>query len=817
MPESAAYSYNGERIFPIFPSRYHSPPLCLLIDIQIELYQLRRNSLKELIQYYLPEEEEEFDEMYANAFSFTSSGKIFGLFCDQYCSYPDSMLSFIQFLTNVKQTLILQNINYTSGKPTISNANRSCHRYVSPIELYVGSQVTFSNSFDIPFLFAALCSGLTQSERIAYETNMFFYRPLFGTSPSCSLIFKDCRGIMIPRDLDYHLYEAVYASSIQNTMYVDDEQLELIVHAEIEQSRREKDLTRVKLESYMPIKWQKPIKGACLSGSGSNIIFNIPHWSNIIFKRPSGKSHILTLTSCVYHKCGEHEMLMSLPSCFFHSQGGSAIVNRKWNLSYPCCYHCPRDNARLNPVKYFDFITAHGLHGKHIQGSMLGLSKEFKEKHENFSKVALQSFSPTINPEILDSLKTIRSWYLLEDENLERFNQSLIAQGIELYSDVYGEMLAKTYTPFSFVSGFQLYAMMVTDGAALKRPSLENELLVSVKNAGYSWSHISNINFSFTYAIYSTFLPIIYSKMSSDLSTLAYCLDYLTVDLFRYCFRSFVCNNTRFSTEIIFPYSSLFASDDKEIQCLMKRMLYISSNFIGGLTIPIQCLPFIRDSVSQFRALLSIDSRDFNSTPSDLVDIALLSIDSRDFNSTPSDLVDMFRVFAQIPTMNQMYFHNVLILDGAENWIKSRYSLLGIDDSVSDRESCVLPVLSDELLSEPSDKLALPIYANESGHLFSKEGKYHLPTKKPFHSQVPMWNLCVHKDSPFENLEEFRLWDIHPVNIRSFINLLLILQQILIDAKKIKMLLVSKFPRGISVESLQRIDWNFVGNSPSLG
>ncbi|GKT36541.1 hypothetical protein ADUPG1_009489, partial [Aduncisulcus paluster] len=461
MPGSSAFDYNGNRIYSVFPSRYHAPPLCLLLELLIRLYDIRISSLRTLLwKKYGPMDDNDLidDSILSNAFSFSDSHRVLGMYCDNYNSGLLAMKSYSVFLIQMKSMLMLRTVDIHSGSSKIVRRPSCLVEKAGMHTPYVGSVEIPSyvqGNFLYPFLFAVLSIGITLNSGLALQFGKCYFKAdhlalktsIHTPKPFTSdriLSVHSIRNIIIPPSFPSHLYEAIYSSHIH--LYMKELSEEMVLHSFFEQARRHAILRRVELSSSVPLQYKRVISVASQIESGADDSVSV-----------SRRSQIPTITFPVMHE-SKYFNLISTPSSLFHRDGIHPNTLTSINKSIPKTngiIFAEYEPHIITPIGLLDFTISHIMYGSsksrpHSEESL------FMEQHGNWSKIRSALTVPNITPDIENILITLKSWYWIEIERYSSFQQTIIESGVDLFSPEYVAAL-DSYEPFSFVSPYSLY------------------------------------------------------------------------------------------------------------------------------------------------------------------------------------------------------------------------------------------------------------------------------------------------------------------------------------------------------------------------
>ncbi|GKT22275.1 hypothetical protein ADUPG1_012088 [Aduncisulcus paluster] len=764
MPESSAFDYNGNRIYSEFPSVFHAPPLCILIDILIKLYELRIYSINESAE--------------SDIFSFTSSCHVFGLFCDNYDGNIHSMHEYVGFLKLVKQKLIVQSLDYVTGKVDIfravgwdfQKAQGASSPYTRSFRLFR----TPEGYIDAPLLLAALSLGISTDQHISRGLGLSYNKPeslspcqLF---PSIDLI----KTLSFPPDLDYHLYEAVYSCYIHHRMMTISSTF--ILSALHEQNRRERVLSTIKLhrQSSMPSIKQSSTH----SQSELSDIDIIPGPLNLSLTPtpilPPDSEHLKIdqskiSTSLVSHPTS-YLHFISIPSALFFRDLGKfppkhIILSNQPDLMVE---YSNKSSNIISPIKIIDFSFDHYI-----------CSTKDEEVEEdidtfdtaNFSKLSIYLFLAPISPPIFSALEVLKNWYSFEKDRFHKFiseerDSCLIEQSeidvIKAFPDGYIRFLDK-YKPFDFVSPIHLFDILSLPQITNNDPEFQDQLDF-VKHNEYEWHCLDDISWFYTLnKIFWLLCPILLSKISSDMPTSLYIDNSLSfLRIVEYFLRSCLSSRRRISS--LTSYCSI---ESPNLQYLMDALIGIN----------IQDLNSIYIHYSDLRNYLPIlDNHSVKFT-------CLSSFSFYNFLSCPNDILSLFTICSEIKSLKSIELGSFTIINGfeEEDW-KERWKVSYKPEAISEFSVPVFP----QTLS--------------SGDFLSM---------KPWKIHPNSWNF-----SQFRTIEKLTISDLSITSVSSGLNFFEIIRSFIAQSPNLRYLDISNIFQNVtnisSVYSIQSMIQKYI-------
>ncbi|GKT32292.1 hypothetical protein ADUPG1_006477 [Aduncisulcus paluster] len=480
MPCASAYSYNGNRLCSTFPSVHHAPPLCLILDILIALCSIRAQKSREIIdlEHSKIELEEEYSDSYENEgdfgdifseknyigdlidcahvrdeFSFSKSGRVLGFSVDNYFGKQKDFEEFIEFLSSVKLSLVVSDIDMISGSPTIipSKISDMSSKYKNKIPYGGASMIEFYSKHLAPIFYTFVCCNSSIENDVVCKRYGCPFSEQRGFRVKAGKIRKIQikQHIQVPPDLDYHMLEAVYSSYVRDDRMV----LNYIECFETEQRRRASIERRIFLQSY----------GIEHPGVSSSDLITSPkqisskdgtyHFDLVSIPHPSFRVSLLEPNTTDIHT--RHEQILTSannmnPVTFL------TILLEHAALSFPSCSTCSLD-AQSSPAP-----------------------------HQVYNSLSMGDICPLLTFEITSAIQLLRTWYAVEMDRYESFVKSLNSQGISQDSNIFFQKHT-SYKPFSFVSAYDLYYLLTLFDSTHNNPNL-----AQVEFYGYNWNNLNS-------------------------------------------------------------------------------------------------------------------------------------------------------------------------------------------------------------------------------------------------------------------------------------------------------------------------------------
>ncbi|GKT33104.1 hypothetical protein ADUPG1_007111, partial [Aduncisulcus paluster] len=818
MPECSAFDYNGNRLYPIFPSRYHAPPLCLLIDMLIILYNLRLDeyfntaSFVEIFRDDTSIADGSDSVIPSSVFSFTSSHRVLGMFCDNYqTTSTERMTSYIKFLGAVKNNLIVKDVHLTTGKANTFHMIQHPYFISTSFDIFKppysgacflgvhspGSQ--HLEMLDRPLFFSILSLACHSDFVLSEGLDIFkasFVHDYSGKYSSNENFDHNSDTLVLPRvSYSYpplhcpsHIYEAVYSTHIR--LFMKDLSEDFLQHAIVEQERRSAVLKRITLSSTIPIE-MKPVPRLLFEDEGKEGENEDEKEKEDAHddRRGDGEEEkekeqygeeeeipiasSLVLTQPVMYECSPKFSQISFPSAMVYrdiknlsvSTDGTRIVKKNHRK-------IAQLRSSFTPCDYLDLIINHFYTGDKSDHTdrKIDCSKSTVSNPCPIVKMEFPRLVPVLTKDVMNILEYLKNWYFIEEQNFSTYEHRVLHdEGVELYSEEYTSALRR-YVPFDFVDNITLHSLL--SSPVICEPDSDLKMMLDmIQLNGYAWSCMCDIEwFSPQHDIFGLFTPILLAKITNDIPGELYIeYDFNMCGCFDYTLRSIVCRNLRISS----------LSNDVMLQTENQK-------YLMSCVLQQACLDLSEIQVHSLSMVDHIPMLDrVAPVCTNLEDVQLSK-----FVASPSDIVRLFTTLSKLPNVTSLNVYMSIIADGKEPWegMWSQCGLFGGKDQVKEEEEKEKGVGMTHELSQHVLSLSLAAEGDlpdcdEHSHLWDYK-RIMASSCKCEHEYIPLpasWTI-----PPLTNLKKLSIRRINFNSTPAIVNFFVALREVLKGATALK-------------------------------